>query len=282
MQAVSSYSRVWAGAKRLFTYLVLCLGAAVMLLPFFWMISTSFKPFSETFIVPIKWLPQSPTFDNYVTVFGRMNFLSYYKNTIIVAVSLTVLQLFFASLAAYAFARLTFPGRNVIFFALLTVFMVPGQMTLIPKYLMVQSLGWIDSYAALIVPGMFSVYATFFMRQYFMNLPKELEDAAKIDGCSYFYTYARIMLPLCTNALIALGIFSILSAWNDMVWPLLVTSTDQKRVLSIALAALQGQYATRNNLLMAASVVSILPMLVIFAFGQKHIISGIAVSGIKG
>ncbi len=266
----------------LFDYCILLLGAGIMILPFFWMVCTSFKTFQETFKLPIAWLPETLSFANYQTVLEKMNFALFYKNTILVAVCITVGQIILASLAAYAFARMHFPGRDILFFCLLTVFMVPGQMTLIPKFLLVKNLGWLDTFAALIVPGLFSVYSTFFLRQYFKTLPNELEDSAKIDGCSYLRTFWSIMLPLCKNAIIALSIFSVLGAWNDLVWPLIVTTGESKRVLSVAMATLQGQYSTKNNLLMAASVLSTAPMMVLFAIGQKQIISGIAVSGIKG
>ena len=213
---------------------------------------------------------------------GRLNFILYFKNTLINTVLITGGQVVLCALAAYAFARLRFPGRDKIFFVILAVMMVPSQMTIIPQYLIVGKLGWLNTYAALIIPQLFSAYGTFFLRQFFLTLPRELEDSAKIDGCSYFRTFWKIMLPLCSNGLIAFGIFTVLWAWNDLLWPLLVTTNDNMRVLSVAIATLNGYYVTDYNLLMAASVLAILPMVVMYIIGQKHFIEGIAVSGIKG
>lgn len=262
--------------------LLLSIGAVCMIIPFVWMVLTSFKTLAEVNHIPMIWLPSHFDFTNYQEVLDRLNFVLYFKNTLINTVVITGGQVIICSLAAYAFARLHFPGRDKIFFVMLAVMMVPSQMTIIPQYLIVAKLGWLNTYAALIIPQLFSAYGTFFLRQFFLTLPKELEDSAKIDGCSYFRIFWRIMLPLCSNGLIAFGIFTVLWAWNDLLWPLLVTTKDNMRVLSVAIATLNGYYVTDYNLLMAASVLAILPMIVMYVFGQKHFIEGIAVTGIKG
>lgn len=271
-------SLVWSIPKQII--LILC--AIVMVTPFIWMILTSFKTLAEASHVPIIWWPSEFRWDNYIEVLDKLEFGRYFTNSVINTVVLTVGQAAICAIAAYAFARLRFPGRNIIFFVILSIMMIPTQMTILPLYLMVSKLGWLNTYAGLVVPNLFSAYGTFFMRQFFMTLPRELEDAAKIDGCSYFKTFYRIMLPLCTNGLIAFGVFTVLWAWNDLLWPLLVLSKDSMRVLPVAIATLSGQYFTHYNLLMAASVLAIIPMVLMYVVGQKYFISGIASSGIKG
>lgn len=263
------------------SHIILVFGAFIMLIPFVWMILTSFKSFAETMHIPIVWIPSKFSFENYADVLQRLNFGRYYINTIFVTVSITLCQMFLCSLAAYSFGRLEFPGRDAMFFVLLSMLMIPAQMTLIPSYLLMSSFGWVDTFWALIVPNLFSAYGTFFLRQFFKTLPKELEDAAKIDGCSYFRTYWNIMLPLCGSAFIAFGIFTILWAWNDLLWPLIVTSSDMKRLLSVGMATLVGQHSTEYQRLMAAGVMATIPMILVFTIGQKQFISGIAVTGIK-
>lgn len=259
----------------------LILGLFIMLLPFVWMFLTSFKTFPETMVLPIKWLPDRFSLDNYMEVLKRLDFSRYYLNTIFVTVVVTGAQLFFCSLAAFAFARMEFPGRDIIFVIILSVLMVPIQMTLIPNYSLLNSLGWVDTFWALTVPHFASAYGTFFLRQFFKTIPQELEESARIDGCSYFRIYWNIFLPLCGSAIAAFSIFTILWAWNDLLWPLIMTSSNARRVLSVGIATLQGQYATQYNLLMAASVMATLPMIIIFIIGQKQFISGIAITGIK-
>jgi multiple sugar transport system permease protein len=261
--------------------IILIMGSVVMVIPFLWMILTSFKTLVETNHIPMIWLPSKFNFDNYFEVLDKLSFGKYYLNTIFITLSITLGQVFICSLAAYSFARLNFPGRNKIFFLLLCVLMIPSQMIIIPQYLLMVGFKWLNTYLALIIPNLPSAYGTFFLRQFFLTLPKELEDSAKIDGCSYFRTYWKIMLPLCSNALIAFTIFTVLWAWNDLLWPLIVTSKDSMRVLPVGIATLCGQYVTDYNLLMAASVMAILPMVVMYIFGQKYFISGIALTGIK-
>ena len=260
----------------------LALGAVVMIFPFIWMVLTSFKTFSESVAIPIVWVPAEWNLKNYVQVLDKLDFLTYYKNTIIYTGVVLFGQLFFCSLAGYAFGRLKFRFKNAIFFLILAVLMVPPQMTLIPRYQIMDYLGWVDTYKGLIIPMIPSAYGTFFLRQFFMTLPRELEDSAKIDGCSYFRIYWNIMLPLCTSALVAYGIITAIATWNDLLWPLIVTNSNRMRVLSLAMACLQGQNGTKYQLLMAASVLSTIPTLLAFIIGQKHFIKGIALTGIKG
>ena len=246
------------------------------------MILTSFKTYKETVKIPVIWLPSSWQFDNYLEVLNKLDFSRYYVNTIIVTIITCGSQMFFCSLAAYAFARMRFPGRNWIFFILLTVFMVPPQMTLIPKYLIMVNLRWVDTLQGIIVPGIFSVYTVFMLKQAYEGLPKELEESAKLDGCSYFRIYWSILTPLCKSSLIAMGVLNVLWCWNELLWPLIVTSSDKLRVWAVAMATLQGEHGTKYHLIMAAGVIAVAPMLVMYIICQRYFIAGIAATGIKG
>ena len=262
-------------------YLILSVGSFIMILPFVWMASTAFKTYQETLAVPIKWFPSKFQLDNFKEVLNRLNFGRYYVNTIIVTVSITLIQALFCSMAAYGFARIKFPGRGVLFIILLSMLMIPQQMTLLPSFVLLAQLRWLDTFLALIIPNLFSAYGTFFLRQFFLSLPAELEEAAIIDGSSRWGIYWRIFLPLSTTALAAFGVFTVLWAWNDLMWPLIMTSRESIRVLSVGVATLVGQYSTRNHWLMAAAMLATTPMIVLFIFLQKQFIAGITITGIK-
>ena len=263
-------------------YAILIVGAVIMLVPFLWMVLTSFKTYAETVKIPVVWFPAEWNFNNYEEVLLRLDFLQYYKNTIVVTVLVTVIMLFIGSLSAFTFARMHFPFQNALFYMLLLVFMVPAQMTMIPKYFIISRLGWVDSLLALVVPNVFSVYTMFMLKQFFSSLPGELEDAGKIDGCSWFRLYWNIEMLLCKSSIVAITVLNVLWCWNDLLWPLIATSTDKMRVLSVAMATLQGQHGTEYHLLMAAGVMATIPMLIMYIFGQKYFMTGIAFSGLKG
>jgi multiple sugar transport system permease protein len=264
------------------TYLLLSAAAVVMLLPFVWMLSTSLKTPSSVFVYPPEWIPKPVEWTNYLQVTRVMPFLRYVLNTAAVATSITLLHLTVSSLAAYAFARLRFPGRNRLFLAYLATLMVPGQVTLIPNFLIVKYLGWIDTYQALIIPQIFSAFGTFLLRQFFLTIPNELEDAARIDGASSFAIYWRIVLPLSGPALATLGVFTFTAQWNNFLWPLIVINDEQMRTLTVGLRALVGEFTVQYPLLMAGSVISILPMLIIFVVAQRFFVRGIALTGLGG
>lgn len=266
---------------KVLNYTILSIGAFIMILPYLWMITTSLKTFIEALQVPPTLLPNEWIFANYIEVFQKVDFIKYYVNTILVTAGRTIAQLFLCSLAAFAFARLNFPGKNILFILMLSVLMVPLQVILIPNYAIMTQFGWIDTFYALIVPGMFSAFGVFLLRQFFMGIPKELDEAALMDGCSYFGIYWRIILPNSTPALLALAIFTILSSWNDFLWPLIMTHSQEMRVLSVGMASFQGQYATDYPLLMASAVMSTIPMLLMFIFLQKHLVAGISLSGVR-
>ena len=265
---------------KLLTYFFLLLGVYIMVVPFAWMIFTSFKTYSEAMQVPIKWLPETLNLENYRKILS-MNIGRYYANTIIVTVAITIAQLITASMAAYAFARIDFPFKNALFALVLCMLMIPSQMTLIPKYAMCNNLGLTNSLWGIIVPNMFSVTVTFFLRQSFLTLPTELEDAARIDGCSHLRIYLKIALPLSTSILVAMGILTVLYAWNDLLWPIIVTSSDKSRVLSVFIAAIKGEHNNKLPLLMAGGTLSVMPMIVCFILGQKYFVTAITMTGLK-
>lgn len=256
--------------------------AIFMLAPFLWMISTSLKGVGQVFEYPPRWIPETFHWENYARVFTVLPFARFFLNSAIVATTVTVLQLVTCSLAAYAFARLRFPGRDAIFLAYLGTLMIPGQVILIPNFILLKYLGWINTYWALIVPGAFSAFGTFLLRQYFLTIPGELEDAAVVDGASRFQIYTRVILPLAGPALSALAIFTFLAQWNSFLFPLVVTNTTEMSTLTVGLRTLQGQYNTAWTLLMAGAVIALVPVLLVFLFAQRYIIRGIALTGLGG
>lgn len=261
--------------------LILLFAAFLIVFPFMWAILTAFKTYPETTRLPLQILPKSFSFDNFSELLERFPFGRYYFNTTFVAVTITVGQLLTSSLAAYAFARMNFRFKNIIFLLLLAGLMIPIQMVLIPKYLLMAQLNLIDTFAAIILPGIPSIFGTFLLKQQMARIPRELDESALIDGASHFTIFWRIILPQCKAGLITLSILTITWAWNDFLWPLTVIHDDRMSVLSIVVARLQGQFVTKYNLLMAAGVLAMLPMLVIFLILQRHFIEGVATTGMK-
>ena len=262
-------------------YFILSIGAVTMIVPYIWMVTTAFKTFPETVAIPIQWLPSKFYLDNFREVLNRLNFAKYYVNTAVVTASITLLQALVCSMAAYGFARIKFPGSGWIFMVLLSMLMIPSQMTMIPTFILLSRFGWIDTFKALIIPHFYSVYGTFFLRQFFLGIPRELEEAAIIDGTSRFGIYLKIFVPLSGAAFAAFAIFTINWSWNDLMWPLIMTSRQSIRVLSVGIATLVGEHFTRNNWLMAAAMLATTPLIVIFIIFQKRFIEGVALTGIK-
>lgn len=267
---------------RIIVYMVLCLGVVMTIFPFIWMILTSFKNQTESIRIPITIFPKEWLYQNYFEVFKVVPFARIYLNTIINAVVIVSVQLLLCSMAGYAFARIKFPGREVIFAVLLSVLMIPSSFFILPQYQIIQKLGLLNTLPALFLPNLFSIFGTFLMRQFFMALPAELEDAARIDGCTRFMIYYKIMLPLVKSGLVALGILTLRFAWNDLMWPMIVNTSVEKMTLSAGLLYLQGQYVTNYPLMMAGAVMAVMPLLILFAIFQKQFIEGIAIQGIKG
>jgi multiple sugar transport system permease protein len=270
-----------------FIYVFLTVGAVSMILPFIWMFSTSLKSYSSVFIFninQIQWLPNPVYWGNYINVWKVVPFAWFYFNSLFVCIMVTAAQVLTSAMAAYSFSRLKFPGREKIFFSYLATMMIPASVTLIPVFVLMRIFGWIDTYKALIIPAAFSAYGTFMLRQFFMTIPRDLEDAAKIDGCSYSGIFLRVVLPLSKTALATLTVFVALGNWVSFMWPLLVTNSVEKRTLPVGLAYFQElyQYAQPDwGLLMAGSLVTMVPVMVIFLFSQKFFVEGIKLTGMK-
>ena len=268
--------------RRVLLYIVLILIAVIMVVPFLWMLSTSLKTQYDAVKIPPVWIPDPPRWENYVKLFTEQPMFQFMLNTIKIVFFVVLGQLFFSSLAAYSFARISFTGRNVVFFFYIATLMVPGQVTMIPTYLMFAKAGLTDNHLALILPAFFSAFGVFLLRQFFMSLPRELEEAAEIDGCNPFMTYWRIMLPLVVPAMLTLGVFTLMNTWNDYMGPLIYLSSPEKYTMTLGIAYFKGVYTTQWNLVMAGSIVSVVPILIAYLCAQKYFIEGIAFSGVKG
>ncbi|HVX80918.1 MAG TPA: carbohydrate ABC transporter permease [Devosiaceae bacterium] len=263
-------------------FALLLVGALLMCGPFIWMLSTSLKPMADVFQFPPQLWPSHPQPQNYLRIFSTIPFGRAIANSLIVATGVTLLQLIVCSLAAYAFACLRFRGREILFLVYLSALMVPSQVTLIPNFILVRNLGWIDSYQGLILPYAFSSFGTFLLRQYMKTIPRDLVEAARIDGAGHLEIYLKIVLPLARPALGALAIFTFVAQWNNFLWPLITTTRPEMQVTTVALATLQGQFNTDWPLLMTGSVLAIVPMLVVFALGNRSFISGITAGSFGG
>lgn len=261
--------------------LFICL-AVIMLLPIIWMLLSSFKPDSEIIQYPPTLLPSSFTVDNFLKCMDRIDIWVYLKNSFIYAFGATILSLLVNTMAGYAFARYEFKGKNILFIIFLATMMIPFQVIMIPSFLEVHALGMYDNYAGLIIPKIAAAYWIFMMRSAFSGLPKELEEAARIDGLSEFGIYAKIMLPLIKPALVTLIILSVNGNWNDLLWPLIITSTSAMRTLSNGLALFVGARTIEYGAAFAGAAISLIPMLILYLFGQKYFVEGQATSGLKG
>ncbi|WP_307336932.1 carbohydrate ABC transporter permease [Caldalkalibacillus uzonensis] len=253
----------------------------IMIVPFLWMISTSLKSKGATMVLPPQWIPDEISLDNYIRVAEVFPVEKFLLNSIIVAVFTTVGQLLLCSMAAYVFARIQFKGRETLFLLYLATLMVPTQVTMIPQFILMKYLGWLDTYQALIVPGVFSAFGTFLLRQSFLTIPKSLEEAAFIDGASHFRVYWQIILPLAKPALATLAVFSFMQSWNNFLWPLIIISDRNMMTLPLGLSMLHGRWETDWNLMMAGVVISVIPILSVYLFAQKYFIRGITLSGLK-
>lgn len=276
-----SSEKTMKSIRNIIFHIVVYAAALATIAPFLWMVSTSLKDLGEIFVYPPKWLPSTLHFDNFSRAFQAAPFGRYYLNSIFVAVTVTLGQLITCSMAAFAFARLKFWGRDALFMIFLATMMIPGQVTMIPTFMVLHWLGWIDTYNALIVPGLASAFGTFLLRQFFLTIPKELEEAAYIDGCSRFKVLWRIIIPLSKPALATLAIFTFMGVFNDFMWALIVISTEDMRTVQLGLAIFRDRYLTDWDLMMAGSVTATLPILIIFFIAQKWFIKGITLSGLK-
>lgn len=261
----------------------LLLGATLLFtLPFIWSISISFQPPGDVFSWPIKLFPDPGTLENYKRLWTEIPFARWLLNSTLVVVIVTIANLFLASLAGYTFARLRFPGRDLIFYMFLATLMIPGHITLVPKFMLLNKLGLINSYPGLFMPGLVQVFGIFLMKQFFETLPVELEEAARIDGCSRFQTFWTVILPISRPALVALGIYTFQGTWNDFLWPVIVTTTQDMYTLPLGMAMFRYEFKVEWTMLMAGSIMIALPMLIIFLTFQRLFIQGAASSGLKG
>lgn len=275
--------RVKNGVKYLPIFIMLCIFAFLLLAPLIWMCLGSFKTDTEVMQYPPKFFPVANALaENWKRVLSSIDFLNLTKNTVIYAVGCTIPGMFVNALAGYAFARFEFKGKNVLFLLFLATMMIPFQVIMVPLYLEVYYLGWLNTFWGLIIPKVASAYWIFLCRSAFQGLPKDLEDAARIDGMREFGIFWKIMLPLIRPAMITVFLLSINNCWNDLLWPLLVSSATDMRTLSNGLAMFIGDRTSEYSLAFTAATVSMLPMLVLYIFGQKYFVAGQATSGIKG
>ena len=276
----SARGATWLG--RAMVYLLVYGLALTMLFPFLWMVSTSLKTESQVFAWPPQLLPAPVEWGNYREAWAIAPFGRYFFNTALVAITVTGVSLFLNSLAAYAFARLQFRGRDLLFMLLLATMMIPFQVTMIPTFLILERLGWLDSYLGLTVPGFAGAFGIFMLRQFMLGIPEDLLDAARMDGCSELRVYAQIVLPLSKPALATLATFTFMGAWNDFILPLMVVKSDEMRTLTLAVAALSsGLYVMSFPLMMAAATFVILPVLVAFLLAQRFFTRSIVLGGFK-
>lgn len=263
-------------------YTVLIIFAIGMIVPFVWMALSTFKPQNELMVFPPKFLPENPTLDNYKQVLSTIPFGRFYLNSIFVTTVSVLLVLFTSSLAGFAFAKYEFKGKNIIFKTLLSAMMIPFPVTIIPLYIMIYSLGLVDSYFALIVTGSVSIFGTFLMRQFIIGIPGDLIDAARIDGCSDWMIYVKIILPNIKPVLSALAIFSFMRVWNAFLWPLLVVNDNRHRTVQLGIQYFTQQYGDLVHLQITAAAMAVIPIIILYLFLQKQFIKGITMTGIKG
>jgi multiple sugar transport system permease protein len=267
--------------SRIPLYIVLIIGALVMIIPFLWMISTSLKSTGEVFKYPPSIFGEAIKWDNYLRVADRFPFGRFFINSLIVTVSVVITQLFTSSLGGYVFARLKFRFRDALFGLYLATIMVPIHVTLVPTFIIMRFLGLIDKLPALILTDIATAFGTFLMRQFYLNIPSDLEDAAKIDGCNPFTTYWRIFLPLSKPALATLGVFIFMGMWNDFIRPLILINSVENMTLTLGLANMQGLYSTDWPVLMAGTFISMIPVIVVFLFAQDYFVKSVTLTGLK-
>ncbi len=269
-------------ARRLLLYATLILGAFLSLAPMLWMLSASLMPTGEASGYPPRLVPSAPTLEHYRALFTRLNLGRYLLNSILVSAAVTGLSLFVNSAAGYAFAKLRFRGRDRTFRLLTTGLVLPVQVAMLPLFLLLKTLGMVNTYWGVIIPGLASIFGIFLVRQYALSLPDDLLDAARVDGASEFRIYWSVVLPVVRPILATLAIWTFLATWNDFMWPLIVLSDDRRYTLPVALAGLVGEHAQDTELMMAGSVLTVLPVLLVFLLLQRYYIEGVVAGSVKG
>ena len=277
----SAKYRIREKTLRFLNWLILLVCAVLMIVPFYWMVTTSFKYPSEVIAYPPIWIPTRITLAHYQKIFHQMNFLRYFLNSAYISVTVTAVVIITSAYVGYVFAKFNFWGKNVIFLAILSTMMVPFPVTMIPMYLFMVRIGWVGSHKALIIPGLYSTFGIFMMRQFMHSIPNELREAAKIDGCGEFRIFWTIIMPLTKSGLAALTIFTFMWNWDNFLWPLIVLNTDNMFTLPVGLAMFANQYWTDYALVLAGSTVTVAPVLLVFFLMQKRFIEGITLSGMK-
>lgn len=270
----------------LVTYLLLTLVALIALVPFFWMVTTALKSAAESSTYPPSLFPSVPQWHDFADVFSAVPFLTFFRNTVFYSVLVTLGQLAFCSTAAFAFARLQFPGRNILFMLYLATLMIPTSVTLVPSFILMKWFGWLDTVWVMTVPGMLgSAFGTFLLRQFMLTLPKELDEAALIEGASYFRIYWQIILPLVRSPMVVLTVLTVMTVWNDFAWPLVMLNSNSVMTLTLGLAVFATggtEEYTNIPLVMAAATMTVAPLILIFFVAQRYFIRGIALTGFGG
>ena len=267
-------SSAWTG--------LLIVGALLTLIPLLWMVSASFMPTGEANSFPPRLLPSAPTWEHYATLFTRLDVLRNFRNSAIVAVSATLLSILINAMAGYAFAKLRFGGRERIFGILLAALVIPAQVGMLPLFLLLKAMGLVNTLVGAVIPFLASVFGIFLIRQYAVGIPDELLDAARVDGAGEWHIFRTIVLPVLRPILVTFATFTFLSAWNDFLWPLIVLSDDAKYTLPVALASLSGEHVQDTELMMAGSVVTVLPVILVFLLLQRYYIRGVMMGSVKG
>ncbi|MGN0293155.1 MAG: carbohydrate ABC transporter permease [Lachnospiraceae bacterium] len=264
------------------TYTILILGAVFILLPFIWMILTSVKPDSEVLKMPPQWIPSKIQWENFAEAYHAVPFFTYFKNSVIVTVCITICELATTVLAAFAFAQLEFRGKNLLFMLLIATMMVPGEILVIPNFVTLANMGWINTYKAMVAPWATSVFSIFLLRQQFASIPQSYYKAARVDGCKDLRFLFTVMIPMSRPTVVSIALLKIINSWNSYLWPLIVTNSKEMRTLPVGLAYFSTEAGTTYNTLMAFSLMIISPTIIVYLFTRKYIIQGVSKAGLKG
>lgn len=275
--ALATKKNKWEQALVIF---IMVAGGVLVSIPFIWMISSSFKPESEVLSIPPTIIPDNPTLDNYINLFTNMNFAVYLRNTLVI-VLFSFLGLLFNAMAGYGFAKYNFRGRDKVFYIVLATMMIPGQVTMIPVYLLLNAMGLTNTMTGIILPGLAVAFSIFLFRQFMTTIPDDLIEAARLDGAGEFYIFFRLVMPIAKPIFAVQGILTFIAGWNSFLWPLIIANDESLYTLSVGLSLLQGQYANNFALQMAGAAFMVVPIIIIFSFFQKYIVEGFTMSGIK-
>jgi multiple sugar transport system permease protein len=266
--------------ERFFVTALLIIGGILVSLPFIWMISSSFKPESEVLVIPPSFIPENPTFENYINLFQSMNFGIYFRNTLII-VMLSFVGLFLNAMAGYGFAKYDFKGKQKLFYLVLATMMIPGQVTMIPVYLLLNEMGLTNTMTGIVLPGLAAAFSIFLFRQFMSTIPTDLIEAARLDGAGEMYIFFKLIVPVAKPIFAVQGILTFIGAWNSFLWPLIIANDESLYTLSVGLSLLKGQYGNNFALQMAGATIMVVPIMIVFSIFQKYIVEGFTTSGIK-